>query len=695
MDTLKPIFILTGLLMPQAAFAAHADIPPKLEERDVLSIRDGRFFLDGKPFAEISFNKFDLLWQLYGELTKGQSLDEANPMVRAQDSALRELHEMGFRSIRFFALPWGPAGPESYANVEKRKLLYEALDKTVELCERNNIRLVWSLGAGSFTDTKIVPGRGWMHGDEHLRELIANPESRSRKLLYAYIDETVSRYKHSKAVLMWEISNEVTLQADIGDRNGVREGQRMPTLKDVARFFDDVAQRIKAVDPLRLVNNGGSHMRESQWHLYQGQGWTKDTFEEQFRCFDLLYKDTAIDVIDVHSYMNNKPGYVIADGQGGEASMDFRGWMTIAKRIGKPLMIGELGLQPAARTNKDIWDETPDYFESYGDVDGAKPWLEKTLDGVIDAGVQLAYWWCYQSDRLIDQNNPQRFDLTRQRNPKLVACIVEANKRLQTKLAATTEPSAQRSATDDALLTPLVKKLPLPGEIFAVARRTAFLIPGKKDTVGGGKPWVWYAPTLPRLPGNEERWMFERFRDAGIAIAGIDVGESFGSPAGRALFTDFHREMTKKRGYSAKPVLLGRSRGGLMTLSWAVENPNKVAAFAGIYPVCNVASYPGVANAASAFGMTPEQLQTHLTDHNPVDRLASLAQAGVPLFATHGDSDKVVPLAANSGLMKTRYTALGGKMQLVVPPGQGHNMWQGFFQCQELVDFVLEQTKTP
>ena len=53
--------------------------------------------------------------------------------------------------------------------------------------------------------------------------------------------------------------------------------------------------------------------------------------------------------------------------------------------------------------------------------------------------------------------------------------------------------------------------------------------------------------------------------------------------------------MTEARGYAPKPVLLGRSRGGLMTLSWAVENPDKVAAFAGVYPVCNVASYPGIA----------------------------------------------------------------------------------------------------
>jgi pimeloyl-ACP methyl ester carboxylesterase len=232
------------------------------------------------------------------------------------------------------------------------------------------------------------------------------------------------------------------------------------------------------------------------------------------------------------------------------------------------------------------------------------------------------------------------------------------------------------------------KQLPLPGEVFAVGDRTAFLISAPTDQATGTKPWVWYAPTLPGLPGPEETWMFERFGAAGISIAGIDVGESFGSPAGRRLFSLMYAEMTSSRGYSRKPMLLGRSRGGLMALSWAAENPDKVAGFAGIYPVCNLASYPGVAKAAGAYEMTPETLQAKLSEHNPVDRLAELAQAGVPMFAIHGDVDSVVPLEANSGLLKERYATLGGSMRLIVPPGQGHNMWSGFFQCQELVDFV-------
>lgn len=237
------------------------------------------------------------------------------------------------------------------------------------------------------------------------------------------------------------------------------------------------------------------------------------------------------------------------------------------------------------------------------------------------------------------------------------------------------------------------KSLPLPGEIFSIEGRTAFLILPAAKAEDGPIPWVWYAPTLPNLPGEAEKWMFERFAQAGIAIAGIDVGESYGSPAGRALYSALYEELTKNRGFAPQAVMLGRSRGGLMTLAWAVENADKVAGFAGVYPVCNVASYPGLARACGAYGMSADELAARLAEHNPLDRLAALAKVDVPLFAIHGDVDQVVPLEANSGEMRKRYEALGGKMQLIVPPGQGHNMWPGFFQCQELVDFVVAQTR--
>jgi len=231
------------------------------------------------------------------------------------------------------------------------------------------------------------------------------------------------------------------------------------------------------------------------------------------------------------------------------------------------------------------------------------------------------------------------------------------------------------------------KKLPLPGEVFEVEGRTAFIIQPTKKVVGE-TPWVWYAPTLPNLPAKQEEWMFRQWLDKGIAIAGIDVGESYGSPDGSKLYHTLYQELTGKRGMAKKPCLLGRSRGGLMLYSWAVEHPDCVAGVAGIYPVCNLTSYPGLKKACGAYGLTEDELEKRLEEYNPVSRLKPLADAKVPLFHLHGNADKLVPLELNSGMLKANYEKLGGPMTLEVIEGGGHDVKAHWFTSQKLVDFV-------
>jgi pimeloyl-ACP methyl ester carboxylesterase len=230
------------------------------------------------------------------------------------------------------------------------------------------------------------------------------------------------------------------------------------------------------------------------------------------------------------------------------------------------------------------------------------------------------------------------------------------------------------------------KSLPLPGTCFKIDGCEAFLIEPDGERARG--PWVWYAPTLPPYPDVNEKWMFERFLEAGISIAGIDVGESSGNPEGRRLYTSFYTYLTTQRGLSEKAALLPRSRGGLMLYNWAAENAEKVACIAGIYPVCNLKSFPGLERASEAYGMTPKMLEAEISQHNPIDRLESLAAARVPIYHVQGDEDEPVPLEANSQILAERYRALGGDVTLNIAQGQGHSVWEGFFQCQELIDFV-------
>ncbi len=236
----------------------------------------------------------------------------------------------------------------------------------------------------------------------------------------------------------------------------------------------------------------------------------------------------------------------------------------------------------------------------------------------------------------------------------------------------------------------ITKGLTLGGELFEIDGYTAFLILPELRSAQGPMPWVWYAPTLlPEFPDDLEEWMFREFLSSGIAVAGVDVGQSYGSPAGRAAYSGLHQELLKKRGLSNRPCLLARSRGGLMLYNWAVENPSRVASIAGIYPVCDIRSVPGLKRACAAYDMTEEQLAAQLPRHNPIDRLAPLARAGVPIFHIHGDRDASVPLEANSGELAKRYRRAGGQITLIVCEGQGHTRWEGYFRCRELVDFVL------
>ena len=237
------------------------------------------------------------------------------------------------------------------------------------------------------------------------------------------------------------------------------------------------------------------------------------------------------------------------------------------------------------------------------------------------------------------------------------------------------------------------KDLPIDGEVFTVQGHTAFLILPQDANSADPMPWVWYAPTLKGLPGSAETWMFDQFLDQGMAIAGVDVGESYGSPRGRAAYSALYKELVGKRGLAKRACLLARSRGGLMLYNWAVEHPEAVACIAGIYPVCNLSSYPGLDRACGAYDMTNDELAQRLSEHNPIERLAPMARAGVPIFHIHGDQDGTVPLDKNSAVVKARYDTLGGRMTLEVVPGQGHNMWAGWFHSQALVDFVIANAR--
>lgn len=241
----------------------------------------------------------------------------------------------------------------------------------------------------------------------------------------------------------------------------------------------------------------------------------------------------------------------------------------------------------------------------------------------------------------------------------------------------------------------LADRLEIEVSTLEVAGRPAFLLLPPAEKRSTPQPWIMYAPALPDYPDEHEAWMHQQFVAAGVAVAGVDAGEAYGSPRGRAAMSALYDELVTKRGFAPKACLLGRSRGGLWVAAWAAENADKVAGIAGIYPVFDLRSYPGLEKAAPAYELTVEELQANLAAHNPIDKAAALAAARIPVRIIHGDIDEIVPLGANSAELAARYQAAGGAdlVQVEFAAGQGHNFWSGFFQSQQLVDFAIERAK--
>ncbi len=241
-----------------------------------------------------------------------------------------------------------------------------------------------------------------------------------------------------------------------------------------------------------------------------------------------------------------------------------------------------------------------------------------------------------------------------------------------------------------------LKNLILPGEVFEVDGWQAFrFIPDEtRKTVD--KPWVLYAPTLPAYPDRAELWMHQQLVSAGVAVAGIDTGESYGSPEAVRATEALHKEMVR-RGYSEKPVVFGRSRGGLWASAWAITHPEWTAGVGGIYPVFDWRTYPGVEKAAAAYGLLPEELDAQASVLCPIEKIDVLAKADIPFCIIHGDADKVVPLETNSAELKKRYESFGkgALVELIIANDQGHSFWKGYFQCQALVDFLIVRATNP
>ena len=167
-----------------------------------------------------------------------------------------------------------------------------------------------------------------------------------------------------------------------------------------------------------------------------------------------------------------------------------------------------------------------------------------------------------------------------------------------------------------------------------------------------GRPWAWRGEFFGAFP-NADIELVKK----GWHLAYMNVPNLFGSPKAVAHWEKFYDVLVKDHGLHAKPALIGLSRGALYCMAWAAAHPDRTLAVYLDNGVCDFKSWPGGnpkglgagqgsaaewQNLLKAYDFKDDK-EAIASKVNPVDNLASLAKAKIPLLLVYGDSDKVVP----------------------------------------------------
>ena len=173
-----------------------------------------------------------------------------------------------------------------------------------------------------------------------------------------------------------------------------------------------------------------------------------------------------------------------------------------------------------------------------------------------------------------------------------------------------------------------------------------------------GNPWVWRA-RFPGYHAEADVLLLER----GLHIAFIDTNGLLGSLRALKHWDAFYELMTGTHGLAKKPALEAVSRGGLFAYRWATKHPDRVACIYADTPVCDIKSWPlgqgkGVGSEGTwktllaEYGFTQDEALAF--KENPIDVLAPIAAAKIPLLHIVSLTDVVVPPEENTLVLAKR-----------------------------------------
>ena len=160
------------------------------------------------------------------------------------------------------------------------------------------------------------------------------------------------------------------------------------------------------------------------------------------------------------------------------------------------------------------------------------------------------------------------------------------------------------------------------------------------NTVASGKPWIFRYGTVDEKAAVDQALLAKGFHIVMAPLTGGNGATKEEWNATYKFFTD--------HGFSKKPIMEGSGTGAAEAYAWAIMNPDKVS---GIY----------VENPVFRSLMSKTQ---------PLDNLAPLAKAGIPLILVSGSLDPW--FNSNTRVAEKRYKELRGKVTVMIRQNEGH-----------------------
>ena len=215
-----------------------------------------------------------------------------------------------------------------------------------------------------------------------------------------------------------------------------------------------------------------------------------------------------------------------------------------------------------------------------------------------------------------------------------------------------------------------------------------------------GKPWLWVGEFGGHLKKLEDGLV-----EKGWHVVYVGVSNQFGSARSMATWEKAYEEFHGKRGLSAKPALLGISRGGLYINAWTRLHPDRVSVLYLDNGVCDIRSWPGGVALTHQSNGSPKDWALYKTEFGyanddeakakslqAAEGLLPAIKAGVFLISCHGTADKAVPYEDNAAHVVKLWQENGGRVKLFPKAGGDHHP-HGLPDSQPLIDVLTAEVK--